>query len=620
MRIDLSVGRSVMLTAAVLAVLVCSLDPWLVAAEPADVAKPIRLPRVNRTLDPSPELDRLPEVGSHLLQHESRVAAIEFAAAGMPRAAQFGRRRSPGLLEGTAPTRVPGPLRDPGPPSPLGPPSSLGPPRPPRTLRGPGRFGGSEVLGIPDLLGGSGLSGALPLTRDLPLGSDFSPTPLPTADQAFDGAREQWVYDSRFDVPTQHPWIEWGRIFYGDGITPRGRYWFGEWNLAYPEFYLYGDSRTGISSGRNAAGRIDNMATRLNLDLDLRLTATERFHGFIGPLDRGGEFSRWELIEGDLRYTSIFDPNFVTAFFEGDVGAMMGGLNGHASQFELPIAVGLVPLVFQNGIWLEDAVTGAALTLPARHSRWLNWSNYDATFFAIVDQLNSPAFGIDEHAAQAFGTAWFIDGYGGYIESGYAYVRDRNVSARSYHNMTISFTRRYWDRVSNSLRLIVNTGQDLPESRETADGALLLLESSWITASPLRLVPYANFFVGWGRPQSVARAGGSGGILRNTGINYDTDGLNGYPTLDPTANDTAGGAIGVDLIGESLLRQLLLEVAYLTPHGNQTANVPGDQFATGARYQFPVSHRTLVRLDAMYGWRRGLEDIYGTRVEYRWKF
>ena len=44
----------------------------------------------------------------------------------------------------------------------------------------------------------------------------------------------------------------------------------------------------------------------------------------------------------------------------------------------------------------------------------------------------------------------------------------------------------------------------------------------WPTAQspwPLTFVPYGNFFVGWDRPQSVARAGVSGGILRNSGIN-----------------------------------------------------------------------------------------------------
>jgi hypothetical protein len=148
---------------------------------------------------------------------------------------------------------------------------------------------------------------------------------------------------------------------------------------------------------------------------------------------------------------------------------------------------------------------------------------------------------------------------------------------------------------------------------------LLLIENSWITAAPLTFVPYANAFFGWRRPQSVARAGISGGILRNTGINFDTDGLNGFPILDPTASDTAGLVLGVDLIGDQLDRQLLLEMAYLTPHGDRAIAV-GDQFALGARYQFPISHATLLRFDLMHGWRDNEDNVYGTRMEYRWKF
>ena len=436
----------------------------------------------------------------------------------------------------------------------------------------------------------------------------------------FDPFREEWAYDAKRDVPTQHPWVEWGRIFYGNGITPRGINCFGPKNMVRPEFYVYGDFRSGIATGRNAAGRIDNWANRLNLDMDLQVTDTERFHAFVGPLDEGADVTRWELVGDDLKYLNRFDLTPVTGYFEGDLGVMLGNAFDETSPFELPIAIGLIPLIFQNGIWMEDAVTGAAISFPARHSRLLNWSNYDATFFAIFDQINSPAFGADEHAAQAFGTAWFIEAYDGYIEAGYAYLRDRNVSELSYHNITASYTRRYFDRISNSMRVIVNAGQDLPSEDRTADGVLLLAENSWITPMPLRVVPYANFFVGWDRPQSVARAGVSGGILRNTGINFESDALNGFPTLDPTGNNSAGGAIGIDLLGADLDRQLLMEVAYVTPHGSENEFLPGDQYAVGARYQFPISNCTLLRFDSMYGWRSGLQDVYGTRLEYRWKF
>ena len=447
---------------------------------------------------------------------------------------------------------------------------------------------------------------------------DFSSTPLDPDACYHDSGREAWVYDAKCNVPTQHPWIEWGRVWYGDGITPQGRDWFGEMNLVRPKFYVYGDFRSGLQAGRNAGGRADNWANRLNLDMDLQITDTERFHAFVGPIDKQNRFTRWELIDGDLNYRNEMNLTPATAFFEGDLGVMLGSALNQSSPFDLPISAGLLPLLFQNGIWMEDAVSGVALALPARHSRSLNWANFDVSFFAVFDQINSPAFA-DKSDAQAFGTAWFIEAYGGYIETGYAYLNDRNDSSLSYHNATVSFTRRYFDRISNSVRVILNAGQDRAKSNRTADGGLLLVENSLITAAPLTVIPYANFFYGWNRPQSVARAGISGGILRNTGINFDTDGLNGFPTLDASAADTAGGSVGIDLIGDDLDRQLLLELSYLTPHGDR-AFAQGDQYAVGARYQFPISNATLLRFDVMHGWRGNQDDVYGTRMEYRWKF
>ncbi len=114
-----------------------------------------------------------------------------------------------------------------------------------------------------------------------------------------------------------------------------------------------------------------------------------------------------------MEYLSFYNLNPVTGYFEGDLGAILGGFRGTGPQADLPVTAGLVPLLFQNGVWMEDAVSGIAIGIPAKHSRQLKWSNYDATFFALFDQINSPAFGNDATAGQAFGSAWFIDAYDG---------------------------------------------------------------------------------------------------------------------------------------------------------------------------------------------------------------
>lgn len=446
---------------------------------------------------------------------------------------------------------------------------------------------------------------------------DFSATPQ--IHWGHDPAEENRVYDDKFPVPVQRPLLEFGRDFYGSGIRPPSQTWLGETNLVDQRFYLYGDYRTGIAAGRNASGRIDNWASRLNLDFDYRITSTERFHMFVGPLNKAANNTNVSLVDGDLEYNEFYNLVPVNGFFEGDLGAIAGGLTGQSSPREMPVTIGLIPLLYQNGIWLEDAATGFAFAVPARHSRALNWSNYDASFFAIFDQLNSAAFGDDEHAAQAFGTAWFIDAYDGYIEAGYAYLNDRKGLGRSYHNATVSYTRRYLDRISNSVRLITNSGQDLDKDQRTADGVMLLVENSWITSRPMNVIPYWNAFAGWGNPQSVARAGVSGGILRSTGLNFEPDGLNGHPTLDTSGADAFGGAIGIDLIGHHFDRQLILEAALVSPHGRRAA-VGGDQYGLGARYQWAMTHNVIIRLDGMYGWQSDGEDLYGSRIEYRWKF
>jgi hypothetical protein len=429
------------------------------------------------------------------------------------------------------------------------------------------------------------------------------------------------VYDNKYPVPVQRPWIEWGRQFYGPGMMEPGGTVFGEFNLTHPMFLVYGDFRTGIGVGENAAGTFSNVAARLNLDLDFWITSTERFHGFIGPLNNGGQFTQVNFEDGSLEFEGVFNANLVNGYFEGDLGYMLGGLTNNPAQFDLPIAAGLMPLLYQNGIWMDDAITGIAVAQNAQHSRLLRWSNFDATAFAIFDQLNSPVFGNDNHAGQALGTAWFIEAYDGYIEAGYAYIRDRHGLGRSYHNATIAYTRRYFDRISNSVRFIVNAGQDLPKAERSADGGLVLLESSWITASPLTFVPYMNVFYGYGRPQSVARAGGAGGVLRNVGITFETDGLNGYPTLDDSGINSVGGAIGVNLLGASLDRQLVVEASVVHGYGSDAGRVSnGDQYGVGARYQLPLSNATLLRLDTMYGFRESDEDLYGARAEFRYKF
>lgn len=449
---------------------------------------------------------------------------------------------------------------------------------------------------------------------------DFHPDPVERA-PLYQAADQIDVYSGKTLNANQRPLVEWGRRFYFLGDIPESYTFMGDTNLVNPRFLVYGDYRSAMAYNQQNGSSPAVWAHRLNLDFDLKLTSTERFHAFMGPLDNGAQFSRGVYEDGQFNTFSEFDGDFDTAFFEGDVGAITGGFGDEVIPFDMPFAIGLMPLLFQNGVWMEDAILGVAVTLPAKNSPALDIPNYDVTFFFGFDKINSPAFQGDDAASRLYGFNSFLEAYGGYWELGYVFLEDRTALNRSYSNIGLAYTRRYGRFLSTSYRAIINAGQDPNGIAKTADGAVLLWENSLITSNPYTVVPYFNLFAGFGRPQSVARAGAAGGVLRNTGINFETDGLTGYPTLDATANNTWGGAFGLNLLSSDFDQQLVVEMAFVETLGtDQSRNAPGDQIGFGVRYQIPISNAALIRMDAMYGWLDNSTDITGARIEFRHKF
>lgn len=450
------------------------------------------------------------------------------------------------------------------------------------------------------------------LEHDFSPGPNYESSPYISSDQ-------QKIYSGKKLYANQRPLLELGRPWYQLGQLSPGVTWFGKHNPIAPQFLVYGDYRSTVASNNVDGNGTTLVASELNLDLDLRLTGTERFHAFISPLDNGQTNTRY--VFDDDKFIDELDANIDFGYFEGDLGAMVGGLIGETLPFDFPFAVGVMPLLIQNGVWFEDAFLGVAATIPARNSARFNISNMDVTFFAGYDKVTSDAFPGDDSAARMYGIASFIEAMNGYFEIDYAFLDDRTFDDRSYHNLGFAFTRRYGRLVSNSTRIIVNAGQSADVVANTADGVLLLSENSLITGAPSTLVPYFNFWAGFDRPQSAARAAQAGGVLRNTGILFEIDGMTNYPTLDPTANDTYGAALGLNIIADDFSQQLVLEAAALGVMGNDlNRNAPGQQYGLGFRYQLPLSNSVIFRADGMYGFLDNSEDISGIRMELRQKW
>ncbi len=450
--------------------------------------------------------------------------------------------------------------------------------------------------------------------------SVFGPDPTYN-DKPYDFQAQLDIYGAKHANANQRPLLELGRELYQYGPFQPAPTLFGDTNIATPQVLVYGDWRTAVAWNDNGAKEQASINTRLNLDVDVRLTSTERIHAFFRPFDKNGKFTGEDFGGENTGFQSHFDGNADALFFEGDVGSVLGGLMGTDSKLDMPFAAGLMPLLFQNGVWLQDAFSGFAFTIPARNSRELDISNFDITFFAGFDRVTSSGLVNDDHGGHIFGVATFLEMMQGYWEIDYAYIQDDENQGRSFHSYGIAYTHRYFNTISNTVRFIGASGQDPHQGKQTADGYLLLLENSLITSQPSNIVPYFNFWAGFDHPCSAARDAGAGGILLNTGILFETDGLTGFPKMDDTGINTAGGAFGLNILGPNFKNQLVLETAFVNARGDSAdRTAPGNEVGIGLRYQHPITNAIILRFDTMYAWRQNAENLFGARFEIRYKF
>ena len=448
--------------------------------------------------------------------------------------------------------------------------------------------------------------------------------PDPEYEKKYSVEEQVDIYGAKSAVEPPRPLLELGREQYTSGMFDASSTLLGDTNLLLPGLAIYGDWRTAVAYNNNNGKDIAQIATRLNLDVDFKITGTERLHAFFTPLqENNNKFTRYEFGGGDgnENFNDEFDFEPQTLFFEGDVGSLYSGFSGQEASFDLPFTVGLFPLFLQNGIWANDAILGGAVSLPAKNSAALGLANFDVTFFAAFDNVdNAGIIGADDadnHDANLYGVTAFIDAFNGYIEAGYGLIQGRDEQdGLLTHFLTASYTRRYYNTLSNSTRVFANFGED-PEG--DSNGFAIISENSLISGLPSTLLPYANFFVGFDNPQPLVDGNGAG-ILKNVGINFETDALTGYPKLDDTGSNTFGGAIGLQYLF-NLDQQLVFEVAMVQPFEDDGIGAQDPQYGFGVRYQIPIDRAWLFRADATYQiLEGGDEDNFGVRAEVRRKF
>ena len=462
--------------------------------------------------------------------------------------------------------------------------------------------------------------------------------PDPQYDAKYNVQGQVDIYGAKSAVEPPRPPVEIGRQQYTSGAYDESSTLLGKLNPLLPGLAIYGDWRTAVAYNSNNGKDIAQIATRLNLDVDFKITSTERIHAFFTPIQDDNVYSRFEFGggDGDDEFTDEFDPDPATLFFEGDFGSLYSGFSGKEASFDLPFTVGLFPLFLQNGIWANDAILGGAVTLPAKNSAALGLANFDITFFAAFDNVdNAGNISVDEDDNPLYGVTAFVDAFDGFVETGYGLIQGRDeLDGLLTHFLTAAYTRRYYNTLSNSTRLFANFADDpfanfLDDLEGKNDGFAIISENSLISGLPSTLIPYANFFVGFGNPQPLVD-GNNAGILKNVGINFETDALTGFPKLDDTGSNTFGGAIGLQYLF-NLDQQLVFEVAMVQPFEDDGIGAQHAQYGFGVRYQIPINRAWLFRADATYQilaanddfgdiFEGNFEDNFGIRAEIRRKF
>ena len=205
-------------------------------------------------------------------------------------------------------------------------------------------------------------------------------------DNVYDVAEQIKIYGGKTPFDEPRPILEFGYPLYSEGALGRTYDVIGEKNLLRPQLLVYGDFRSALAFNDNGNKEIGQIAARLNLDVDLKLTATERIHLFLRPIDKNNNFLRHEFFGDDHNdFDFVLDANLETIYFEGDIGAIQSGLTNEWATYDLPFAIGFMPLLFQNGIWLDDAFVGAAFAIPA-----MNSPKYDISNICLLYTSPSP--------------------------------------------------------------------------------------------------------------------------------------------------------------------------------------------------------------------------------------
>lgn len=402
------------------------------------------------------------------------------------------------------------------------------------------------------------------------------------------------------------------------GVGPLKDYdltWFGDSaNSIRPRLQFYGTLSTGVYGGRNAGEYQGQLSYNTEFDINFKLTNTERIHVRYQPfvdIDEPQASGLWrfhnESNQPDHRLE--FNTDSVFAWFEGEIGEMFDFLDPDGRlPTDLNIAVGLVPLVYQDTYLLNDNVLGVVLAKPNLVLPGTTRVHVQAV--AGFDQINATTAGVtDKNDSHLYGATVQIDAFKKYFELNYLHLQNEVNSSLSQNFFAGSMVSNY-GLFNYAVRAMFNTD----DPREPGNGQLYVFDVNhpvFINDYYDKNYAYASVFYGTEGWNDAAQ-----GRTGRAGILFRGSRSTNFPALRNTGTDSIGVSLGLKMF---YLRENLTlnpEFSYLADQ----AATSNDQYAFGTELQYIISNHLSIASKLIIVSNEIRSEDWGNFTELRFKF
>ncbi len=393
------------------------------------------------------------------------------------------------------------------------------------------------------------------------------------------------------------------------GITlPTGAIW-------QPALWVFGDFRTTIGHyADGVSGSREFWASRLDIFANLKLTPTERILIGFSPLTEGTRHTGILYTDDDgVEYVNGLNPYLTTLFFEGEFGEIFPNLDpDDTGHYDFGFSIGRQPLLFQEGMMINDTIDAFALTrdtivIPGltpdlRATALFGWGNIRRD----DNQLDESAYllGLFTEADLRKST----------VNLDLAYIiSDKDEGGDGFY-----FGASAVQRIGHyNTAFRINTSTAVERRGAAVDDGVLLFSEISRTLTGSENILYGNAFWAIGNYSSVARDSSTGGPLGQVGILFAAPAVGlGGSALSNRADDVIGGAIGHQMFFNEDRTQLALEIG-----GRKDTDGSGQGIvAVGGQLLHALNNRSSIQVDGFLSAGENRKAGTGLRVELRTRF